>query len=85
MPRPHPGGTGGTATFSLYKDDPECDGTAVFTEADVAVNNADGTAATTAGYTTTEAGTYRWVVAYLGNDFNDEVMSACGSEVTTLP
>ena len=56
------GGTGGTATFTLYKDSATCAAASqVFTET-VNVNNATGAAATTTGYTTEVNGTYRWVV-----------------------
>jgi hypothetical protein len=80
------GGTGGTATFRLYKDDAACGaGSLVFTSSAIAVDNSDGTASTTTGYTTADSGTYRWVVAYSGNDFNNPITSTCGSEVTTLP
>jgi hypothetical protein len=80
------GGTGGAATFRLYKDDAACGvDSLVFTSAAIAVNNADGTASTVSGYTTEDSGTYRWVVAYSGNNFNDPISSTCGSEVTTLP
>lgn len=83
------GGTGGTATFKLYKDDGDADlcesDELVFTNASNAVDNSAGTAATSAGYTTTVSGTYKWVVDYSGNAFNNAVSSTCGSEVTTLP
>ena len=78
------GGTGGTATFTLYKDSATCAAASqVFTET-VNVNNATGAAATTTGYTTEVNGTYRWVVSYTGNDFNDSTTSTCGAETTTL-
>ncbi len=79
------GGTAATAAFYLYKDDATCTGTPVFTELGVTVDDTAGTAATTTGYTTTTAGTYRWVVVYSGNSRNATVTSTCGSEVTTLP
>ena len=80
------GGTGGTATFTLYKDNGALtcqDGTQVYTSGAVNVNNATGTAATTGGYTTSTAGTYRWLVVYSGNNLNDGITSNC-VEVTTL-
>jgi hypothetical protein len=83
------GGSGGTATFRLYKDDGDADtcepDELVFTDANRAVDNSDGTAATASGYTTTASGTYKWVVAYSGNAYNNSITSTCGSEVTTLP
>jgi len=76
------------ATFTLYKDTATLSGcepsTQVFTQT-VAVNDTNGTAATTSGFTTEDAGTYRWVVAYSGNSHNNPVTSTCTSEVTTLP
>jgi hypothetical protein len=80
------GGTGGTATFTLYKDNGTltCEaGTQVYTSGLVSVNNTNGTAATTGGYTTSTAGTYRWKVVYSGNDLNAGITSNC-VEVTTL-
>src|SRR4029079_16754600 len=47
------GGSGGTATFRLYKDDGDADtcepDELVFTDANRAVDNSDGTAATASG------------------------------------
>jgi hypothetical protein len=36
------------------------------------------------GYTTTEAGTYRWVADYGGDSNNTEARSGCGKEVVTI-
>ncbi len=79
-------GTGGTATFTLYKDNGAntCEaGTQVYTSGAVNVDNVTGTAATTGGYTTSTAGTYRWRVVYSGNDLNTGITSNC-LEVITL-
>jgi hypothetical protein len=82
------GGTGGTATFYLYKNDNTCSvaGNLVFSQT-VNVDNSTGTAATTTGYTTSATGTYYWFVTYSGNNFNDANpgTGTCGAEVTTLP
>src|SRR5205807_926525 len=69
------GGTGGTATFNLYKDNgaSTCQaGTLVYGPIVVNVDNTTGTASTDTdgGYTTTATGTYRWLVVYSGNDLN---------------
>lgn len=79
------------ATFTLYKDTTtltNCEAsTQVFTET-VNVTDSNGTAATTTGYTTEVAGTYRWIAAYAGNAYNAAISTPCtdaGSEVTTLP
>jgi hypothetical protein len=78
------GGGVSTVTFSLYKDSATCSGTPVFTQT-VNVNDADGTAQTTSGYTTTVAAEYRWVASFSGNSFNASVTADCDDEVTTLP
>ena len=82
------GGGVSTVTFTLYKDtatETSCEpSTQVFTET-VNVDDTNGTAATTTGYTTTEAGTYRWIASFSGNTFNAAIDSDCTSEVTTLP
>jgi hypothetical protein len=78
------GGGVSTVTFSLYKDSATCTGTPVFTQT-VNVNDADGTAQTTSGYTTTVAAEYRWVASFSGNSFNASVTADCDDEVTTLP
>ena len=52
----------------------------------VNVDNSTGSASTDTdgGYTTTTAGTYRWLVVYSGNNLNDGITSNC-TEVTNLP
>jgi hypothetical protein len=80
------GGTSGTATFSLYKDNGAltCEsGTLVYGPVVVDVDST-GAAATTGGYTTSNAGTYRWKVVFSGDTFNSGVTSNC-AEITTLP
>jgi hypothetical protein len=86
------GGTGGTATFSLFKGDATCSDITkrVFQEASVSVDNTTGSASTTTGYTASDpaaAGTYYWMVSYSGNNYNaaNNGSSTCGDEVTTLP
>lgn len=70
-----------TAVFSLY-DTANCDGVPLFTQT---VNvSTTGTAATTTGYTTETAGTYKWVVEYKGDSYNAGITSGCGDEVTVL-
>lgn len=78
------GGGVSTMTFNLYKDSPTCTGTPVFTQT-VNVNDANGTAETTTGYTTTVAAEYRWVASFSGNSFNGPITADCDDEVTTLP
>jgi hypothetical protein len=46
--------------------------------------NADGTFDIPEGIAVSQAGTYRWVVTYSGDFFNNEVTSACGSETHTV-
>jgi hypothetical protein len=80
------GGTGGTATFSLYKDTGAltCEsGTLVYGPVVVNVDST-GAASTAVGYTTSDAGTYRWKVVFSGDTFNNGVTSQC-AEITTLP
>jgi hypothetical protein len=72
------GGTNptGTITFRLYgPDDAACTGAIVFTST-VAVS-AGG--ATSAAYTTTAAGVYRWTASYSGDANNDPVSHPCNS------
>ena len=75
----------GSVTFALYgPDDDTCDSTPVFTStvALTATDNGDGTAngtATSGSFTPTEAGTYRWIATYTGDDNNLTVAGACDS------
>ena len=83
------GGTASTATFTLYRDSgamTSCEpATQIYQEANVAVNDLNGQAATATGFSTTVAGTYRWVVTFNGNNFNAGISSDCDDEVTILP
>jgi hypothetical protein len=36
------------------------------------------------GFKVTEAGTYRWVVSYSGDDFNNSQTTTCGDETHTI-
>ena len=68
----------GSVTFSLYgPGDTTCTGTVLLTQT---VSLTGGTAATTGGYTTTQAGTYNWTAHYGGDSNNNSADSACGSE-----
>jgi hypothetical protein len=67
----------GTVDFALYgPGDPTCAGTAVFTSNDRPLS-AGGTA-TSASFTTTEAGSYHWIATYSGDDNNLPAAGACG-------
>jgi len=44
----------------------------------------DATFATVAGFKVTDAGTYRWVVSYSGDDFNEAASTTCGDETHTI-
>jgi len=53
---------------------------------EVGINNATGNASTVTGYSTTEPGTYAWVVQYLHNSdtYNLDAATKCGAEVTRI-
>jgi len=69
----------GTITFKLYGVmDPGCHQAPIFTNT-VTVNG-NGTYTTSAGYTTTLAGTYNWIACYSGDANNEAVCDACGNE-----
>ena len=70
----------GTVTFNLY-DDPNGTGTALFTDANVALSNG---VATSAGYTTLATGTDYWVVTYSGNSNNSSVTSGTALEPVSV-
>jgi uncharacterized repeat protein (TIGR01451 family) len=78
----------GTITFKLYgPGNPTCSTgegaqAAVFTQ-DVSVDGND-TYATTGGYKTAAAGTYRWVAVYGGDANNDSAASGCSEEQVTV-
>ena len=73
------GGTNptGTVTFNLYgPDDATCGNAAIFTSANRPLN---GGTATSAAFTTTQAGTYRWRATYNGDANNNAVTGACNA------
>ncbi len=68
---------GATVDFRLYAPgDTTCTGNPVFTDLGVAYPVAGGPV-TSAAYTPTMAGTYRWVVSYSGDANNAPVAGAC--------
>ena len=77
------GGGVSTVTFELYSG-ADCEGPVIFTQT-VNVDESTNSAATTTGYTTETAGTYRWIASFSGNSFNAATASDCDDEVTTLP
>ena len=65
----------GTITFSLYgPDNATCTGVAIFTSAKTVNGNGDYVSDS---FTTTAAGTYRWIAAYSGDGDNAAVSGAC--------
>jgi hypothetical protein len=71
----------GNVTFRLYgPTDPSCADTPVFIDIRSLTVGADPTAgtATSAAFTPTEAGTYRWVATYNGDVNNASVSGTCG-------
>ncbi len=67
---------GGTVTFSLYgPNNATCTGAPIFTST-VALPTATNTV-TSAAFTPTAAGTYRWIAAYSGDANNAPVTGAC--------
>jgi uncharacterized repeat protein (TIGR01451 family) len=73
------GGTNptGTVTFNLYgPDDATCANAAIFTSANRPLS---GGTATSAAFTTTQAGTYRWRATYNGDANNNAVTGACNA------
>ncbi|HEX2753921.1 MAG TPA: hypothetical protein VHM48_00570, partial [Candidatus Limnocylindrales bacterium] len=66
----------GSITFKLYgPNDATCTGTVAFTST-VTVNNGNDTYAS-GNFTTTAAGTYRWVASYSGDGDNAAVSGGC--------
>jgi hypothetical protein len=65
----------GTVTFNLYNN-PNGTGTPLFTDTETL----SGGTATSAGYTTTGAGTVYWIATYNGDSNNSAVTSATASE-----
>jgi uncharacterized repeat protein (TIGR01451 family) len=65
----------GTVTFKLYgPDDATCTGPVAFTSADRPLS---GGSATSASFTPTLVGTYRWIATYNGDANNNSVSGAC--------
>ncbi|MFT6392235.1 MAG: hypothetical protein ACJA14_001755, partial [Ilumatobacter sp.] len=65
--------------FDLYgPDDDTCSGPAVFSS-DVAISDAQ-TEVTSASFTPTQAGTYRWIARYDGDTNNESVSGECNDE-----
>lgn len=72
---------GGALAFALYGPaDPDCHGPAAFTAPPVGVSG-NGAYASPA-FTPTQAGEYRWTVAYSGDAGNDPVAIACDGAAT---
>src|SRR4051794_2431728 len=65
----------GTVTFKLYgPNDADCSKTAVFTSTVGVAGNGDYLSA---GFTANNAGTYRWVASYSGDDNNNATAGKC--------
>jgi len=64
----------GTVTFVLYGPNDATCATAIFTSANRPLS---GGSATSANFTTTQAGTYRWIATYNGDANNNAVTGAC--------
>ena len=76
----------GTVTFALYgPGDTNCTGTNLVAAHSGFANVAlSGVSATSAGFTTTQVGTYNWTASYSGDSNNNPAVSACGSEQVTV-
>ncbi|TMC08651.1 MAG: VWA domain-containing protein [Chloroflexi bacterium] len=73
-------GPTGSVTFALFAPgDIGCTGPPVFTSIDALT----GDGATSGGFVTTRAGTYRWVATYSGDANNATAGSGCGDEPVT--
>jgi hypothetical protein len=70
---------GGSIVFRLYgpSDSPNCDGSAIFTSAAVAVHGPGTYGPVTT--TVANAGSYYWIATYSGDGKNDGVAGACGA------
>lgn len=78
----------GTVTFALFgPGDTTCAGTNLVAGLSGFANvPLSGGSASSAGYPTTQTGTFNWVATYNGDANNNAVASACGTEaVTVLP
>ncbi len=70
----NPSGTR-TITFNLYgPNDANCSNTPAFTDTKTVTSNGNYTSA---DFTPTQAGTYRWIATYSGDDNNNAVSGAC--------
>lgn len=70
-------GAAGTVSFRLYgPDDDTCTGTPIFEDLDNAYSSTGGPIVS-AGFTPTEAGTYRWIASYSGDSNNEAVSGSC--------
>ncbi len=70
----------GSVTFKLYDpDQPTCTGEPRYTVTDAAAPYA-----TSPGFTTDKAGTWRWVAEYSGDASNNPVTSGCDEEQVTI-
>jgi hypothetical protein len=76
----------GTVTFSLYgPGDSTCSGTNLVAGlTGFAGVPLSGASAVSAGYATTQPGTYNWVASYSGDVSNPAVTSACGAEQVVI-
>ena len=76
----------GTVTFALYgPGDTSCTGTNLVAGHSGFANVAlTGGSATSAGFTTTQVGTYNWTASYSGDSNNNPAVSACGTEQVTV-
>ncbi|MDQ1600449.1 MAG: hypothetical protein QOD68_1923, partial [Actinomycetota bacterium] len=71
---------GGTIVFELFAS-PDCDGDAIFTSDEIAVDGPDTYGPVTT--TVDNAGSYYWIATYTGDDNNDGVAGECGDEGET--
>jgi len=72
-----------TEKLCLDASDGTHDANRLYTETVTGVA-ADGNYPTVTGFKVTAAGTYRWVVTYGGDDFNNSASTACGDETHTI-
>ena len=75
---------GATVDFRLYgPNDADCSNPPIFEDLDVPYTVSGGTV-TSAGYTTTTIGTYRWVATYSGDANNESAVGECGDPTETF-
>jgi WD40-like Beta Propeller Repeat len=71
----------GSVTFALFApSDPSCTAAPIFTDN----QTLSGGSSTSAGYVTTQAGTYHWIAAYGGDAINNGVSSGCTEEPVSV-